>query len=132
MSIDIFQLRYKFKKSDFRGVRTFCTFFRRKSTHKTNMSKPDMDSIFTEIITNVQKTKFHAVNLLCYWKNTDASILIYKVRRENWFQYVRRVCATAINFPRISTLISTIWRYNNKCFNFIYSHTYITWQKWLT
>ena len=28
--------------------------------------------------------------------------------RENWFQYVRRVYAIAINFPRITTLISTI------------------------
>ena len=28
--------------------------------------------------------------------------------RENWFQYVRLVYATAINFPRIITLISAI------------------------
>ena len=27
-------------------------------------------------------------------------------REENWFQYVRRVYATAINFPCISTLVS--------------------------
>ena len=33
-------------------------------------------------------------------------ILVYKFRpwRENWFQYVRRVYATAINFPCIITL----------------------------
>ena len=41
--------------------------------------------------------------------NTDASILVYKFRPEKtWFQYVRRVYATAINFPCISTLGSTI------------------------
>ena len=27
--------------------------------------------------------------------------------RENWFQYVRRVYETAINFPYITTLLST-------------------------
>ena len=29
--------------------------------------------------------------------------------RENWFQYVRRVYATAINFPCINTLIVIFW-----------------------
>ena len=29
--------------------------------------------------------------------------------RENWFQYVRRVYTTAINFPCISTLLTTIF-----------------------
>ena len=28
--------------------------------------------------------------------------------RENWFQYVRRVYATAINFPCIKTLVRSI------------------------
>ena len=36
--------------------------------------------------------------------NTDASILVYKFRPENWFQCLRRVYATAINFPCIITL----------------------------
>ena len=33
--------------------------------------------------------------------------------RENWFQYVHRVYATAINFPSISTLHQLIDKYRN-------------------
>ena len=40
--------------------------------------------------------------------NTDASIFVYKFRPERTgFNYVRRVYATAINFPCIITLVKT-------------------------
>ena len=44
--------------------------------------------------------------------------------RENWFQYVRRVYATAINFPCIITLVSrellyTIWAWSVQPFLYI-------------
>ena len=46
--------------------------------------------------------KFNAFNLHGYETNTDSCLQIPP--RENWFQYVRRVYATAINFPCITTL----------------------------
>ena len=49
-------------------------------------------------------SKFNVFNLLGYQTNTDASILNYKFCPENWFRYVRRLYATAINFPCIITL----------------------------
>ena len=49
-------------------------------------------------------SKFNAFNLPGFLTNIDATILVYKFRTENWFQYVRRVYANAINFPCIITL----------------------------
>ena len=43
-----------------------------------------------------------------YYTNTDSSILVYKFRPERTdFIYVRRVYATAINIPCITTLITS-------------------------
>ena len=78
------------------------------------MSKPDMGSIFPikkysghrKLLFEFSKlSKFNAINLLGYLINTDESILVYKFCPEKWFQYVRRVYETAINFPCIITLI---------------------------
>ena len=41
--------------------------------------------------------------------------------RENWFQYVRRVYATAINFPCISTLGGTICHFFDKKYPDLFS-----------
>ena len=79
------------------------------------ISQPDMQSIFTKKnyqifwsgnhYLNFKKlSKFNAFILFGYYKNTDASFLVYKF----WFQYVRKVYATAINLPCISTLIYSI------------------------
>ena len=73
------------------------TVFGRKSKQKTD-------------VTAWRGIHFHKNNLCIillignYYVNTEASFLVYKVRqeRENWFQYVRRVYATAINFPCIT------------------------------
>ena len=58
------------------------------------MSQPDMESIFTKIIWNS----------LVKWNYS----CLQSLPRENWFQYERRIYATAINFPCISTLVVTI------------------------
>ena len=52
-------------------------------------------------------SKFNALNhLLGYKTNTDWFYSCLQIRpRENWFQYVRRVYATAINFPCNLTFI---------------------------
>ena len=81
------------------------------------MSKPDMGSIFH--IKKSMKYSGH-MKLLCElskWSILNAfnpsrilneHLCIYSSLqippRENWFQYVRRVYATAINFPCITTL----------------------------
>ena len=49
-------------------------------------------------------SKLNAFILLGSRANTDAYSCLQIPLRENWFQYVRRVYATAINFPCISTL----------------------------
>ena len=81
------------------------------------MSKPDMGSIFhIKNQWNILSIGNYYVNYQNYPKFmllTSARILnehwcIYSCLqippRENWFQYVRRVYATAINFPCISIL----------------------------
>ena len=55
-------------------------------------------------------SKLNAFNLLGYSTNTDASLLVYKFRPERELVfYVRRVNATAINFPYILTLRRRIY-----------------------
>ena len=48
--------------------------------------------------------------------------------RENWFQYVRRVCATAINFSCISTLYTPIFL---TCCLFVYIPIYLSATQYL-
>ena len=57
--------------------------------------------------TAVQKNPYTSeITFLALHPCTDASILVYKFQfQENWFQYVRRVYATAINFPCIKVLM---------------------------
>ena len=78
------------------------------------MSKSDMRSIFhiknqwhilviVNYYVNYQNyklSKLNAFNLLGY-KNEHWCIYSFLQipPRENWFQYVRKVCATAVNFP---------------------------------
>ena len=81
------------------------------------MSQPDMESIFTKIIYEIfwsQETImwiFEIIKIKCFYppRILDEHWCIYSCLqippRENWFQYVRRVYATAINFPCISTLL---------------------------
>ena len=81
------------------------------------MLQPDMGSIFhiknqwnilviRNYYVNYQNDqKFNAFNLIEYFTNTDAIYSFLQILpRENWFQYVYRLCATAINFPCIITL----------------------------
>jgi len=103
--------RYWCKESYFRSVRIFCTAGK---VNTRRMSQPDMESIFTKIIYEI------------FWFTITWIIKIIKMKcfvlarileehwciyfclqippRENWFQYVRGVYTTAINFPCISTL----------------------------
>ena len=88
--------------------------------HTRRMSKPDMESIFTKIIYEIFwseetimwifkiiKTKgFYPPRILN--KHWCIYSCLHIPPRENWFQYVRRVYATAINFPCISTLSTSI------------------------
>ena len=53
-------------------------------------------------------SKLNAFILLGFKTNTDAFCLQIPPR-ENWFQYVRRVYATAINFPCLSLLYHPLW-----------------------
>ena len=86
------------------------------------MSKSDMESIFTKIIYEIfwsQETiflklsnyfsKLSKLKVLSSSDTRQTLMHIYSCLqippRENWFQYVRRVYATAIIFPCISTLI---------------------------
>ena len=88
------------------------------------MSKPDMGFIFhIKNQWNILATGNYYVNS----QNFRNSMLLYPPRilnehwcifsclqippRENWFQYVRRVYATGINFPCMSTLhLTNIYR----------------------
>ena len=81
------------------------------------MSQPDMESIFTKIIYEIfwsKKTIMWMIKIIkikCFYppRILDEHWSIYSCLqippRENWFQYVHRVYATAINFPCISTLL---------------------------
>ena len=90
------------------------TVFGRKSKHKTNVTawqgihfhKKSMKySGHKKLLCEFSKfSKFNAFNL----PDTKRTLCIYSClqspSRENWFWYVRRVYATAINFPCFSTL----------------------------
>ena len=53
----------------------------------------------------IKVIKLDVFILLGYWKHTEESLLfLHTLPRENWFQYVRREYATAINFPCIRAL----------------------------
>ena len=87
-----------------------------RCTHFLYCSKHNMDichslkwnpfSGYRKLLCEFSKlSKLNAFILLGYYTNTDASILVYKIpAKESWFQYVRRVYTTAINFPSIITL----------------------------
>ena len=66
-------------------------------------------SVHRKLLCELSKlSKFNAFNLLGYYTNTDSCIYscLQIPPRGNWFQYVSRVYATAINFPCITFLIS--------------------------
>ena len=81
------------------------------------MSQPDLESIFTKIINEIFQSKktimwiFKIFKIQCFYppRILNEHWCIYSCLqippRENWFQYVRRVCATAINFPCINTMV---------------------------
>ena len=87
------------------------------------MSQPDMESIFTKIIYEIFWSKETIMWIIKIIKNKcfypprllDEHWCIYSCLqippRANWFQYVRRVYTTAINFPCISTLVKLIFVY---------------------
>ena len=85
------------------------------------MSQPDMESIFTKknlwiirVIGNYYVNYQNYKNwMLIFSSDTKLMhlFLFTKSPRENWFQYVRRVYVTAINFPSISTLTYSLWGY---------------------
>ena len=80
------------------------------------MSKPDMGSIFhiknrwnILVIENYYVNHQNYQNLMLLTssdtKRTLRHLFFLQIPpRENWFQYVSRVCATAINFPCITFL----------------------------
>ena len=86
------------------------------------MSKPDMGSIF-----HIKKNQWNILVIANYYvnyqnhqnlmlltssdtKRTLMHLFLFtnSANRENWFQYVRRVYATAINFPCIISLVYTV------------------------
>ena len=92
-------------------------------------AQPDMESIFTKIINEMFWSKETIVWIIKIKYFVPPRILdehwcIYSCLqippRENWFQYLRRVYTTAINFPCISTLVTAIfpWRIT---WNYAYS-----------
>ena len=75
------------------------------------MSRPDMDSIFTKTIFEILWSK---ETIICFIaprildEHCRCIYLYLQIQpRENWFQYVRRVSAIAINFPCIRTLLQS-------------------------
>ena len=90
------------------------------NVNKKRMSQPDMGSIFhLKIQWNIlvilcDFSRFSKFNAFILHRILNEHWYIYSCLqippRENWFQYVRRVYATAINFPCIITLI---WRYTS-------------------
>jgi len=88
------------------------------------MSKPDMGSIFhienqysILVIGNYYVNYQNYQNLMLLTSSDTKRTLMHlflfpnSTQRESWFQYVRRVYATAINFPCIITLIiHIIWK----------------------
>ena len=75
------------------------------------MSQPDMDSIFTKTIFEILWSK---ETIICFIaprildEHCRCIYLYLQIQpRENWFQYVRRVYAIAINFPCIRTLLQS-------------------------
>ena len=81
------------------------------------MSKPDMGSIFHieklmkysgQMKLLCELSKLSKINAFNPSRILNEHLCIYSCLqippRENWFQYVRRVYATAINFPCITTL----------------------------
>jgi len=84
------------------------------------MSKPDMGSIFhikismkysgqRKLLCELSKlSKFNAFNLLGYYTNTDASIRVYKFRRE-LLSLCTQSIRNCINFPSITTLIASFY-----------------------
>ena len=109
------QMRGKF----FQRCAIFCTAVYLSLGGKVNtrrMSQPDMESIFTKIIYEIFCSLetilwiFKIIKIKCFYHSRvlDEHWCVYSclqiAPRENWFQYVRRVYATSINFPCISTL----------------------------
>ena len=103
----------------FQRCAIFCTAVYLSLGGKVNtrrMSQPDMESIFTKIIYEIFCSLetilwiFKVIKIKCFYHSRvlDEHWCVYSclqiAPRENWFQYVRRVYATSINFPCISTL----------------------------
>ena len=97
--------------SYFRGVRIFCTavyclWADVKAWHGIHLSNKKINEIFWSL-----ETIMWIIKIIWFYpppRILDEHWCIYSCLqippRENWFQYVRRVYATAINFPCIITL----------------------------
>ena len=96
------------------------------------VSKPDMGSIFAHqwhilVIGNYYVNYQNYQNLMRLTTSDTKRTLMHlflftNSARENWFQYVRRVYATAINFPCIITLVIAIFLksyWEGKSFEFL-------------
>ena len=107
------------KESYFRGVRIFCTavycLFGRKSKHKTDVTAWHgihfrKNNLWNILVMETIMWIIKIIKIKCFYppRILDEHWYIYSCLRipprENWFQYVRRVYATAINFPCIITL----------------------------
>ena len=94
------------KESYFRGVHIFCTamYCLWHLWHEKSMKYSDYRKLWCEL-SNL--SKLNVFNLFGFWTNTDFFLFTNSAQRE-LFQYVRRVYATAINFPCIITLPYTI------------------------
>ena len=94
-----------------------CTVFGRKSKHKTDVTawhgiNCHKNNLWNILVLEAIMWIIKIIKIKCFYppRILDEHISIFFCLqippRENWFQHVRRVYATAINFPCIITLIS--------------------------
>ena len=98
-----------------------CTVFGRKGKHKTDVTAWHRINFHKNKLWNILVIGNYYVNFQNYQnqmllsssdtRRTLMHLFFFKISpRENWFQNVRRVYATAINFPCISTLVFSWYR----------------------
>ena len=101
------------------------------NVNRRRMSKPDIFHIKNQwnilVIGNyyVNFQNYQNVMLLTYSDTKRILMHLFlftNSARENWFQYVRRVYATAINFPCIITLVWTLFSFHGSIFIISVSH----------
>jgi len=101
------------------------------NVNRRRMSKPDIFHIKNQwnilVIGNyyVNFQNYQNVMLLTYSDTKRILMHLFlftNSAREIWFQYVRRVYATAINFPCIITLVWTLFSFHGSIFIISVSH----------